>query len=108
MSLDLSFFILYLFSSLILFALRFWICFFIYPVGGLTSHLVCRAANFGTMAIQTCLAVTGHFPFNVLASQVRWNNDMVRALALILVAWVGWTASIKRTGSSPTFVFSSS
>ncbi|ECG8590969.1 hypothetical protein FNI11_14675 [Salmonella enterica subsp. salamae] len=83
MNLDLSFFILYLFSSLILFALQFWIYFLIYPVGGLTSHLICRAANFGVMAIQTCLAVTGHFPFNVLASQVRFIDDMVRAWALI-------------------------
>jgi len=52
-------------------------------MGGLTSHLVCRAASTGAMAIQTCLAVTGHFPFNVLASQVRFIDDMVRVLALI-------------------------
>lgn len=34
MSLDLSFLILYLFSSLTLFALQFWIYFLIYPVRG--------------------------------------------------------------------------
>ena len=79
MSPDLSFFILYLFSSLILFALQLWIYFLIYTVGGPTSHMVCRAANFGVMAIETCLAVPGHVP----ASQVRFIDDMVRAWALI-------------------------
>lgn len=83
MSLDLRFFILYLLSSLLLFVLQFWIYFLIYPVGGLTSHLLCRAANMGAMAIQICLATTGHFPFNVLSSQVRFIDDMVRALALM-------------------------
>ncbi|POP46355.1 hypothetical protein CHU32_06270 [Superficieibacter electus] len=85
MSLDLSFFILYLLSSLLLFVLQIWIYFLIYPVGGLTSHLVCRAANMAAMAIQLCLVATGRFPFNVLSSQVRFVDDMVRVLALVFL-----------------------
>jgi len=84
MNLSFSFFVLYLFSSLTLIAVQFWLFFVVYsPTGSLISHLICRAGNAFAVFAQLCLAVNGKFPFGILTSQIRYIDDMVRVLALM-------------------------
>lgn len=90
MDLSLSFFILYLLSSLTLIAVQIWLFFVAYsPAGSLGSHLICRAANALAIFVQLCVTVKGAFPFNMLASQIRYIDDPVRMLALVFTVLHG-------------------
>ena len=90
MDLSLSFFILYLLSSLTLIAVQIWLFFIVYsPDGSLSSHLICRAANALAMFVQLCVTVKGEFPFNMLSSQIRYIDDPVRMLALVFIVLHG-------------------
>ena len=90
MDLSLSFFILYLLSSLTLIAVQIWLFFIVYsPDGSLSSHLICRAVNALAMFVQLCVTVKGEFPFNMLSSQIRYIDDQVRMLALVFIVLHG-------------------
>ena len=85
MTLSMTFFILYLFSSLALLLVQIWLFFIVHFAHPLVSHFVCRLGNFFAMGGQMYLAKTGRFPFGILTSQTPYIDDVVRLLAIVFM-----------------------